>query len=90
MNEHEKIKLLRRLVKEYLPYVNKWKSVEVTHDRFEGIVYITWYSILRKKEGDGTMKKIRNFTRREIGVSDLDERIKSYRNKISYAKKSKV
>ena len=90
MNEHEKIKLLRRLVKEYLPTRDMWSAVDIMYDRFDRVIYITWYNVIYKKDGLGKTTKLLNSKRKTIDVDEIDAAIKSYRNKIAYAKRSKV
>ena len=86
MNETDKIKTLRELVNEYLTYIDRWEEVEVYFDRFHRAVFVTWFKVIIREEA-GVEKEYTQFTRREIPLDSLDERIKSYRNKINYAKK---
>ena len=90
MNEHEKIKLLRRLVKEYLATRDFWSAVDIMYDRFDRVIYVTWYNVIYKKDGLGKTTKLLNSKRKTIDVDEIDAAIKSYRNKIAYAKRSKV
>lgn len=81
-----KLQTLRELVKEYLTYVTKWDSVEVTNGK---CITVTWYKVVHKENEFGEVNPYINATSRTFTEDDLDERIKSYRNKISY-ERSKI
>ena len=86
MNEQAKIRLLRKLVKEYANYLDLWHKATVRYDKFSEMIAVTFYNEIETINEHGIKVTRRPFTRREFGISYLDERIKSYRNKINYAK----
>ena len=89
MTTKQKVAQLRKLVNEYLNYIDKWTGVQVYYDKWTGDIKITWYRTIKPMNGAGEKEEYPQFTQREFTVNDLDDRILSYRNKINYAKNKK-
>lgn len=82
----EKLQTLSALCTEYSHYLDQWKKVEVSYDKFTQEVSVTWYNEVEKEWPRGDVVVYRPYTRRVFGIEDIDHRITSYRNKINYAK----
>ena len=84
MTEQNKLDTLKALIEEYLQYTSNrgWTGVNI------GIT-VTWYKEVERTEYDGTKVRWPQSESREFPLSSIDERIKSYRNKINYAKSKK-
>ena len=89
MNKYEKIRILRLLVKEYSQYLDRWNKGSVRYDRFNNVITVTFYREIQTTNEYGMPVTLRPNHQIPFGPDALDERIKSYRDKIRYAK-SKV
>ena len=85
MTTRQKVDRLRKYVYEYVKYT-KWQKVSVLYEPFTGMIIVTWYTVVKKPDGEGQVQRHVNFTQRTFYANDLDERLTSYRNKINYAK----
>lgn len=82
MNTEQKIAKLIFLVNEYLKYTI-WTNVGITVK--ENQIFVTWFTPIFKAG-----KLYLNSTLRAFTTEDLDERIKSYKDKIRKEKKQRL
>ena len=81
----KRLKRLRKVVDEYLPFT-RWRAVNVFLE--DDSVFIAWLrpKIVKKKDDKGEDGFYIDFTHRAFPVSDLNKKIRSYRDKIVVAK----
>ncbi|MFA5299804.1 MAG: hypothetical protein WC389_16595 [Lutibacter sp.] len=81
----EKLDNLKIVVNEYLPFVDQWHKVDVDYDKFTAMVTVTWYNEVEKENQHGERNVYYPYTKREFHISDIDSRIKRYKDKIAKA-----
>jgi len=81
----KRLKRLRKVVDEYLTFT-RWKAVNVFIE--DDNVFVAWLrpKVVRKKDDKGVDGFYIDFTHRTFPVSDINKRIRSYKDKIVVAK----
>ena len=81
----KRLKRLENVVNEYLP-LTRWRAVNIFIEDMN--VFVVWLKpkIVKKKDDKGEDGFYIDFTHRVFPVSDLNKKIRSYRDKIVVAK----
>jgi len=81
----KRLKRLRKVVDEYLLFT-RWKAVNVFIE--DDNVFVAWLrpKVVKKKDNGGEDGFYIDFTHRVFPVSDLNKKIRSYRDKIIIVK----